>query len=88
MSSRSIDVDCACVSTPDVGFIDRIARLQLAARNLGFQLRLVNVDQALLELVDLCGLAEPLGVEPERHPEQRKQSRGVEEESDLGDPSL
>lgn len=73
---------------PDLRLIDRLGRLQLAARRLGFELRLVNVDPGLAELVDLCGLGAALRVEVKRQPEQRKETRGVEEEGDLGDPAI
>ncbi len=73
---------------PDLRLIDRLGRLQLAARRLGFELRLLNVEPALAELVDLCGLSAALRVEVKRQPEEREETRGVEEEGDLGDPSV
>lgn len=73
---------------PDLRLIDRLGRLQLAARRLGFELRIVNAEPALVELVDLCGLAGELGVEVQRHPEKREEALGVEEERDVRDPSL
>lgn len=73
MTIDPITLDCARLHEPDVWVIDRIARLELAARRLGFELRLVNLDPALLELVDLCGLCGPLGLdEGEGHPEERE----------------
>ncbi len=73
---------------PDLRLIDRLARLQVAARRLGFELRLVNAAPALIELVDLCGLSGALRVEVKRQPEERKEAGGVQEERDLGDPAV
>lgn len=63
MSIATIFLDCASADEPDAGTIERIARLQLAARRSAVDLRLANVNRALLELIDLCGLAEVLRVE-------------------------
>ena len=68
MAIGPITLDCACLG-PDAGSIDRIARLQLLARQNGLRLELRNVDPALLELARFCGLAGALGVEPERQTE-------------------
>ena len=73
---------------PDLRLIDRLVRLQLAARRLGFDLRLVNAEPALVELVDLCGLSSALRVEVKRQPEEREEAGRVEEERDLGDPAV
>lgn len=72
MAADPIRLDCAQVATPDLHTIDRLAKLQLLARRLGIELRLVNVSPPLLDLVDLCGLCEPLGLERERNAEERK----------------
>ena len=71
----------------DVAAIDALARLQLAARQAGFELRLVHASAELTCLIDLTGLAGVLRVEPGRQPEEREQGRGVEEEAQLDDPA-
>jgi anti-anti-sigma regulatory factor len=88
MSIDSIYVDCARLKELDASAIDRIARLHLAARRLGLDLRLVNASPALFELADFCGLTAVLRVEVERQPEEREQPRRVEEEGDVTDPAL
>jgi hypothetical protein len=71
MAIGPITLDCACLG-PDAGAIDRIARLQLMAKRKGSSLELKNVATGLLELMELCGLAATLGVEPGRQTEPRK----------------
>lgn len=88
MTIDPIDVDCARLVRPDVSLVDRVARLRVAARRLGFELRLVNAEPALVELVDLCGLSGALGVEVKRQPEEGEEAGGVEKERDLGDPAF
>lgn len=72
----------------DLSTVDALARLQLEARRLGLELRLVEASDELLELVDLAGLVVVLGVEPRRQAEEREERLGVEEERQLGDPTL
>ena len=88
MTTDPIDVDCARLVVVDLSLIDRVARLQVAARRLGFELRLINADAALVELVDQCGLSDALRVEVKRQPEEREEAGRVEEERDLGDPAV
>ena len=45
---------------PDAGTVDALARLQLAARRLGCQLRLRNASSELRELVAFMGLRDVL----------------------------
>ena len=45
---------------PDAVTVDALARLQLAARRTGCQVRLRNASDALLELVGLMGLRDVL----------------------------
>jgi hypothetical protein len=40
----------------DLGFVDGLLRVQLAARRFGWAIRLREVDPDLVELVDLVGL--------------------------------
>jgi hypothetical protein len=70
-----------------VAAIDALARLQLAAREAGFELRLLHASTELTCLIELTGLAGVLRVEPGRQPEQREQGHGVEEEAQLDDPA-
>jgi hypothetical protein len=53
----------------DLGTVELIALVRLFAVECGEEVRLVNVSPGLHDLLDLCGLAEVLGVEVERHPE-------------------
>ena len=69
MTIGAIILDCASVDEPDASTVDQIARFHLAARTRGFDLRLANASRSLLELIDFCGLAGVLGVEPERQAE-------------------
>jgi ABC-type transporter Mla MlaB component len=48
---------------PDAVTVDALARLQLAARRHGCEVRLRNASPALLELVELMGLTDVLGEE-------------------------
>jgi anti-anti-sigma regulatory factor len=70
----------------DIGTVDVLARLQLAARRSGLELRLRHVSPELHELIAFVGLAEVLGVEPRGQAEEREQRLGVEEERELDDP--
>ena len=63
----------------DIGSVDTLARMQLAAKRLGFRLRL-SASEEMLELLELCGLVEVLG-----QIEEREEPLGVEEERELGD---
>lgn len=45
---------------PDAGTVDALARLQLAARRRGCEVRLRNASAPLLELVELMGLSHVL----------------------------
>ena len=69
MTIGTIILDCAPMREPDAGTIDRIARIQVAVRRNGCDLRLENANRSLLELIDLCGLAGVLRVEPGRQAE-------------------
>ena len=69
MTIGTIILDCATPEQPDAGTIDQIACLQLAARRNAVDLRLANTNRSLRELIDFCGLAAVLRVEPERQPE-------------------
>jgi hypothetical protein len=66
--------------------VGALARLQLEARRLGLELRVVHASAELSELVAFVGLDGVLLVEPRRQAEQREETLGVEEERELDDP--
>ena len=65
----------------DLGTIDALARLRLAGKRLGFEVRLTPTEE-LLELLELVGLVDVLW-----QPEEREEALRVEEERELGDAS-
>ena len=69
MKVEPITLDCASAPVAELGTVELIALIRLFALECGEQVRLVNVSPGLRDLIDLCGLAEVLGVEVERHPE-------------------
>jgi STAS domain-containing protein len=69
----------------DAASLDMLARMQLAAKRAGVEIRIRRVPDDLLELLAFAGVADALGVEPGREPEQREDALGVEEEGHLGD---
>lgn len=69
MKVEPIILDCASAPVAELGTVELIALIRLFALECGEQVRLVNVSPGLRDLIDLCGLAEVLGVEVERHPE-------------------
>jgi ABC-type transporter Mla MlaB component len=75
---------------PDAVTVDALARLQLAARQCGCQVRLRHASDDLLDLIAFMGLRDvvpdsALRVEPGGETEEREHGLGVEEERDLGD---
>jgi hypothetical protein len=72
---------------PDAVAIDALARLQLAARRLGLEIRLRHASSELQELLAFAGLRDVLRVEAGGQAEQREQRVGVEEERELDDPA-
>jgi hypothetical protein len=83
----AIDCDVSGLE-PDLLTVDMLARLHVAARRRGCDLRLVDVPAELGQLIDFVGLREVLGVEPCGKPEEREERLGVEEERELDDPPL
>ena len=81
---RPVDLDAGSLP-PTAQTVDALARLELAGRRLGRELRLRNASQELQELLAFVGLADALRVEPVGQPEEREQRLGVEEEGQLGD---
>ena len=72
----------------DLGTVESLARLRLAARRSGLELRLTRVPAELEELITFLGLAEALGLDPRGQAEEREQRLGVEEERELDDPAV
>ena len=70
----------------DLGTVESLARLQLAARRCGVELLLARVPDELRELITFAGLAEALRLEPCGQAEEREERVGVEEERELDDP--
>ena len=70
----------------DLATVESLARLKLAARRSGAELRLTRVPRELEELITFLGLAEALGLEPRGQAEEREERLGVEEERELDDP--
>jgi ABC-type transporter Mla MlaB component len=69
MGSTPIVCDLAGLAGVNVGTIDALARLQLAARRRGFELRLRDPPEDLVCLLELTGLSEVLRLEPRREAE-------------------
>lgn len=70
MTFRTLILDCAGLARASVGTIDMIARVHRDVRRQGLRLRIVNASRFLIGLIDLCGLADVLGVEPGRQAEE------------------
>ncbi len=73
--------------------VDALARMQLAARRAGSQVRLLNPADELLELLELCGLssflpADASGVQMIGQTEQREYAVGVQEGHLRHDPPV
>ncbi len=78
--------DVAALASADLGAVDALARLQLAARRQGCRLCLTRASSELQQLLGCVGLADVvLGVEVGRQAEDREQRVGVEEERELDD---
>lgn len=86
MARTAILLDCRSLQTPDASEVDRLARLHLALRRQGFELRLTNPSSSLLELIGFCGLACALRVESGGETEEWEQPLCVEEKGEFGDP--
>jgi hypothetical protein len=59
MTARRLDCDVDGLE-PTLGSIDALARVQLAARRSGLELRLRHASRELLGLIDLVGLTDAL----------------------------
>lgn len=76
--------DVAGLGPPGLTAVDLLARLRLAARRAGGDIRLRAPDPALCALLDLVGL--PFQVEGE--PEEGEPALGVEEEVESGEAAV
>jgi hypothetical protein len=72
----------------DIGTVNLLARMQLAAKRRSATMRVRHASEALLELIEFAGLSDALGVEMEWEAEEREDTRGVEEERQLGNPPV
>ena len=72
----------------DLGIVDALARLQLAAIRAGTRVVVTRAPEDVVDLLRLCGLAETLGLEPRRQPEDGEERRRVEEERELDEPAV
>jgi gamma-glutamyl:cysteine ligase YbdK (ATP-grasp superfamily) len=72
----------------DLGTVDVLARLRLAARRSGLELRVRDAPADLQELIAFVGLAEVLGLEPRGQAEERGERLRGEEEGELGDAAV
>ena len=85
--------DVGALARADLLVVAALARLQLAARRVGREVRLRHASDELRELLEFTGLSEvlplsaELRVEPRWKPEEREQPLGVEEHAELDDPS-
>lgn len=93
-SRSDLVCDAAAVRTANLGTLDALARLELAARQHGLSLVVQPAPRGLADLLDLCGLAGLLtrlhsgtdgSIEPGGQTKQRKEALRVEEEHDPGD---
>jgi anti-anti-sigma regulatory factor len=80
-------VELAVLADADCVTLDALARLQLAARRVGVELRLCLAEPELRELASFAGLTGVLRLEPRRQAEEREEPLGVEEERQLHDPA-
>ena len=60
IASWTIGSDDHGPDRPDLGAVDRLARLRLAARRWGLDLRLEDIGPELVELLVLAGLSDLL----------------------------
>ena len=74
--------------SPDAAAVEALARLQLAARRAGLELRLRRASSELRDLLVFCGLDDVLRVEAGGQAEEREDRRGAEEERELDDPAV
>ena len=74
--------------SPDATAVDALARLQLAARRIGLEIRLRHASSELRGLLVFVGLDDVLRVEVGGQTEEREDRLGAEEERQLDDPAV
>ncbi len=72
----------------DLAMLDVLARLQLAAKRRGCDLRVCDASEELCDLIELAGLSDVLRVESRGQAEEWEERLRVEEERELDDPAL
>jgi hypothetical protein len=73
---------------PTAVTVAALARLQLGAGQLGYELRLRGASDDLIALISFVGLDSVLRVDASGEPEEGEQRLGVEEERELDDPPV
>ena len=81
---QRVVIDLAAFTEPDPGLLEALVRLQLTAMRFGTRVELKNACPKLVDLLELVGVDDLLGVEREGNAEQRKQL-GVDEVVEGGD---
>jgi len=84
-------IDLGAVRAPDAVTVDAMARLALTARRLGCDVELRDAPADLVDLLAFTGLDTVVGglpLELQREAEEREDALDVEEERELGDPSV
>jgi hypothetical protein len=56
--------DIECDGRPALALVDELARLHLAARRLGWSIRVRDAEPALTEMIELAGLSDVLTGSP------------------------
>ena len=88
-----LSCDLAGIADPDIGTVDALARMTLAAHRRGCAISLRNAPMELRELLALIGLEEVMcrdagsGLEPRGEPERGEEASRIEEEGDPTDPA-
>ena len=72
---------------PDLGVLDALARLQLAAARTGMRCELLATGTRTAQLLELAGLSGVVG-QPVGQPEAREERGGVEEVVQVDDASF
>jgi hypothetical protein len=73
---------------PDAAAVEALARLQLAARRVGLEIRLCRASSELRDLLVFCGLEDVLRVETGGQAEEREDRLRAKEERELDDPAV
>ena len=66
--------------------LDMLARVRLAAKRAGCRAAVAAAPPDVVELAELAGLAEVLGLDARGQPEEWEQRLRLQEERDLADP--